>query len=130
MELQVGVKIALKNKEEKILLLKRSDKYPGLEGQWDIVGGRIDPGISLENNLKREVMEETSLKIIGIPQLIAAQDIISSEKHVVRLTYLGLAEGDLRLGEEHTEFGWFSRDELDKLENLDPYFRELFSKIT
>ncbi len=64
MNLQVGVKILLKSKEGKYLLVKRSaEKYPEVGAKWDIVGGRIDPGSSLIDNLKREVMEETGLEI-------------------------------------------------------------------
>ncbi len=61
-KLQVGVKIFLKNKEGKYLLLKRNSvKYSNIRGEWDIVGGRIDPGTKLMDNLRREVREETQL---------------------------------------------------------------------
>ena len=54
--LQVGVKILLKNSDGKFLLLRRSlEKYPEIKGRWDIVGGRIDPGIALKENLIREM---------------------------------------------------------------------------
>jgi 8-oxo-dGTP pyrophosphatase MutT (NUDIX family) len=59
MELQVGVKILLENKEGKYLLLRKSpEKYPEMGSKWEIVGGRIEPGQSLRENLKREVQEE------------------------------------------------------------------------
>jgi len=39
MELQVGVKVLLKNKEGKFLLIRRSPKkYPEVGPKWDIVG--------------------------------------------------------------------------------------------
>ena len=50
--LQVGVKALLQNKEGKYLLLRRSkEKYKEVEGEWDIVGGRINPGSDLLENL-------------------------------------------------------------------------------
>jgi ADP-ribose pyrophosphatase YjhB (NUDIX family) len=77
MDLQVGVKILLKNKEGKCLVACRSaEKYPEVGAKWDIVGGRITPGIPLIENLKREVREETGLEIIYEPKLITAQDIL------------------------------------------------------
>src|SRR3989344_8931904 len=90
-DLQVGVKILLKNKDGKYLLLRRSlKKYPEIQGRWDIVGGRINPGSTLLENLKREVKEETGLTLTGTPRLLAAQDILRNNgRHVVRLTYLG-----------------------------------------
>lgn len=73
MILQVGVKIFLKNEEGKYLLVKRCDKkYQNIDGCWDIVGGRIDTGTSLIDNLKREVREETQLPITSEPRLIHA----------------------------------------------------------
>ena len=54
--LQVGVKAFLKNKDGKYLLLQRSSlKYADTKGAWDIVGGRIEPGTPLLDNLKREI---------------------------------------------------------------------------
>src|SRR3989344_6009185 len=90
MELQVGVKIILQNKEGKILLLHRNwEKYPEVkkDNSWDIVGGRINIGTPLLENLKREIFEETKLNLIKERKLIAAQDILRTDKHVVRLTY-------------------------------------------
>jgi len=130
MELQVGVKALLKNKEGKYLLLLRSaEKYPETGAQWDIVGGRIDPGSTLIENLKREIKEETSLDLTEQPKLVAAQDILRGpKKHMVRLTYMApINDGNVVLDEDHTEFRWFNMEELQHLENLNinMYFKEL-----
>ena len=126
MELQVGVKILLKNKSGKYLVALRSaEKYPEAGAQWEMVGGRINPGVSLRENLKREVMEETGLEITSEPKLIAAQDIIRPHKHIVRLTYSGFAEGEVKLSDEHTEYKWLNMDDLLKLESLDKYTKEI-----
>src|SRR4051812_11184256 len=75
MELQVGVKAFLKNKDGKYLILKRSRKfYPTVAGLWDVIGGRITPGTSLLENLKREIREEVKLELKEEPQLIDATD--------------------------------------------------------
>lgn len=130
MELQVGVKALLQNKEGKYLLLKRSpDKYPEAGGIWDIVGGRIDPGSTLLENLKREIKEETGLVLNDEPKLIAAQDILRVPgRHIVRLTYTAYIDGEPKLDADHTEFKWFTASELKNLENLDGYFKELLDK--
>ena len=117
----------LRNKEGKILLLKRSArKYAPLAGQWDLPGGRIDKGFSLFENLKREVFEEAELELKVEPKLIAAQDIIDNSRHVVRLTYMGTIDGDVILNEEHTEYKWFTKVEMEELgESLDRFTREI-----
>ena len=131
MDLQVGVKILLKNKEGKYLLVRRpAEKYPEVGAKWDIVGGRIDPGSTLVDNLKREVMEETGLEINGKPKLIEAQDILRVEgRHVLRLTYIGEADGEVVISDEHDQYGWFSIEEIEKLEPMDIYFKEVIKLI-
>lgn len=130
-KLQVGVKILLKNKVGKYLLLRRSlKKYPDIKGRWDIVGGRIEPGTNLIDNLKREIKEETNLDLLDYPRLMAAQDIIPNQsKHVVRLTYLGIIEGNIKLDEsENDKYQWYSAEELKNLDDIDIYFKELLDK--
>ena len=131
MRLQVGVKILIQNKRGKYLLLHRNtEKYKGVKGEWDIVGGRIKLGTPLLENLQREVQEETGLTLVGKPQLIAAQDILLEEKHVVRLTYVGsTAEGEVVLNiEENDEYQWYTKEEMEQEENLDVYLKELLQK--
>ena len=143
MELQVGVKALLKNKDGKYLLLRRNPKkYPEVGPKWDIIGGRINPGTPLLENLKREIMEEAGLDYREIPKLVAAQDIFvhrytdgrdntaeSPEivRHVVRLTYIGELDGDPKINEDHLEAKWFTADEIKFLSpnELDSFFKEL-----
>lgn len=131
MELQVGVKILLKNKEGKYLVVCRNpEKYPETGAKWDIVGGRINPGASLMDNLAREVIEETGLEITGEPKLITAQDILKiQDKHIVRLTYKGMADGEVKLSDEHSECRWLSLEEISKLEPMDKYFKEILNNF-
>ena len=127
--LQVGVKAFLKNKSGKFLFLHRSaEKYKGTKGSWDIVGGRIDPGTELIENLKREVREETALEINSKPELIYAQDILLTEKerHVVRLTYTANVDGEPVLDtSENDQYRWLSIEEVRKQADLDIYVKEI-----
>ncbi|OGL66829.1 hypothetical protein A3B21_00820 [Candidatus Uhrbacteria bacterium RIFCSPLOWO2_01_FULL_47_24] len=129
MELQVGVKVLLKNPDGKFLLIRRSsDKYPEVGAKWDIVGGRIEPGSPLLDNLKREIKEEVGLDLVDDTRLIAAQDILRVPgRHVVRLTYVGAIDGEPVLDGDHTEYKWFTREEMRAFsrEQLDSYFKEL-----
>lgn len=130
--LQVGVKALLKNPEGKFLFVRRNPKiYPEVGAVWDIVGGRIDAGSTLMDNLRREIKEEVKLDLKAEPKLVAAQDILKVPgKHVVRLTFLGEIEGEPRLDSDHLESRWFSLEELKRLsrKDLDVYFTELLDK--
>ncbi|ETB63939.1 TPA: NUDIX domain-containing protein [Candidatus Nomurabacteria bacterium] len=130
MDFRVGVKILLKNKDEKYLILRRSSfKYPEVGPKWDIAGGRINIGESLIDNLKREILEETGLHLEEEPKLIAAQDIFRNEgKHIVRLTYTGNINGDVVLSDEHDEYKWITFSEFEEIEPLDLYVREIINK--
>lgn len=132
MELQVGVKVLLRNEEGKYLLIRRNPKkYPETGPTWDIVGGRINPGESLLENLKREVREETGLEITDTPVIIGSQDIMGiarfPDRHVVRLSYTASATGTPAIDEESLEFKWFTKEEIEMLSEgeVDRFFLEL-----
>jgi len=129
MELQVGVKVLLRNGMGSFLLLRSNpEKYPEKGGRWDLPGGRINPGSSLFENLKREVKEETSLNLLTEPKLIAAQDILKiSDRHVVRLTYVGDIQGEPVIDHESLKYKWFTQEEIEGLSEheLDQFFKEL-----
>ena len=135
--LQVGVKILLKNQAGKYLLIRRNPKkYPEVGPKWDIVGGRIDIGSSLMDNLAREVKEEVGLTIAGQPVLVGAQDILNIEgypgRHIVRLTYTGqVVEGEkVVIDEESLEYNWFAKEEILALKpvEIDRYFADLIKQ--
>ncbi|MEK7650328.1 MAG: NUDIX domain-containing protein [Patescibacteria group bacterium] len=120
--LQVGVKAFLKNKDGKYLLVRRAPENRHLvNGIWDVVGGRIEPGTDLITNLAREVEEETGLVLTSSPQLFLAQDIIRADKQVVRLSYLSTADGKVKLSPEHDAFLWLTVAEMAKQEDLDEF---------
>jgi len=129
MKLQVGVKVYLENDENKYPILQRSGEiYPEAQGLWDIPRGRINPGESLISALKRELKEETGLKLISTPKIIFAQDILRKDKgiHIVRLTYFSkIKSGEVVLDKEHRSFKWLNLKDLLAFKTLDPYAREV-----
>ena len=133
LQLQVGVKVILVNKDGKILLLQRNlEKYPDIKANdsLDIVGGRIVVGTTLWDNLKREIFEETKLSMLESPKLLAAQDILRKDKHVVRLTYLARVDGEPKLDEDHSSYKWLTLDEVKNEKNLDQYAKEVFENFS
>lgn len=128
--LQVGVKIFLKNNFKKYLLLKRSPaRYPNIKNCWDIPGGRIVPGTTILENIKREVFEETRLPVLDKPKLVDVQDIIHPhEKHIVRLSSSSRTSGEPVLNEEHLEFMWVTLGEMKEVKKLDEFTREILDR--
>ncbi|HCC04755.1 TPA: hypothetical protein DEP58_00435 [Patescibacteria group bacterium] len=131
MELQVGVKVFLENKQGEFLLLHRNlKKYPDIQGTWDIVGGRIDIETPLVENLEREVFEETGLTITSQPRLLYAQDIFVGEKnHIVRLTYRATTEGVIVLDtSENDSCAWLTIDAMKEKDDLDIYIKDILDQ--
>ncbi len=129
MQLQVGVKALIKNSNGDYLFLLRSKIMNGEKtAHWDIPGGRIEPSEPLLEALQREILEETGLTIQTDFTLVGAQDIFAgTERHVVRLTYTTIADGDATVSDEHNDAKWLPLEDAKK-HNLDPYLTDLLQK--
>lgn len=130
MTLQVGVKAFIVNEKGQVLLLLKPAKGGHHDQIWDIPGGRIETSMSLIENLGREVFEETGMELdTTSPVLVSAQEIrVRDELYVVRLSYVAKASGEVSISEEHLEYKWCFLEEMEEM-NLDPYIREVLSKV-
>ena len=101
------------------LLMIRTQKWSGL---WGIPGGKIKRGESSLAALRREIKEETGLKITNI-QFVIVQDCISSKEfyrdaHFVLLNYTCQCAAKnpcVVLNEEAREFQWLKLAAAKKL---------------
>lgn len=125
MNQQIGVK-AIIEKDNKILLLKRSEKYEHLTNCWDIPGGRINFGEEPEEGLRREIKEETGLELKEIKKIIDAATVFKNEeRHIVRITYLCTVEdGDTNISHEHTHLEWIPKEKIKELEYKDKLLKK------
>ena len=96
-------------KDGKVPLGKRRGSHG--EGSWSLPGGHLEFGESFENCAKREVMEETGMRIRNIRFGTATNDIFEKEdKHYVTLYLLADWEsGELKLvePEKFEKWEWF-----------------------
>jgi len=99
---------------EKFLLLKRTKK-PLI---WGPPGGRLSKNEDPISGLKREVYEETRLKIEVI-QPITTWFGVFNKKHLLSIDYLSYAnDEDVYLSNEHSRYSWFSLDELHQKRSM------------
>jgi len=98
-------KAVLVNDEDKVLILKSSDKNEKHAGEWDLPGGHIHEGEGDIEGLKREVKEETGLDIAS-PEMVLDD---GRKKFYKTSQYRGTIE----LSDEHTEYKWVTIEELD-----------------
>jgi ADP-ribose pyrophosphatase YjhB (NUDIX family) len=100
-------------------LMIRTHKWSNL---WGIPGGKIKWGETSENALRREILEETGLKISDI-KFVLVQDCIHSKEfyrdaHFVLLNYTCRCAGQnsrVKLNDEGREFRWVKIAEAKKL---------------
>lgn len=132
MQLQIGVKILIRNTDGLYLFLKRSESLSSDGAKsWDIPGGRINSEENLHDALIREISEEIHHNLKSEPALLKAQDIFVSHKdlHVVRLTYLTSEDiSDIVLSDEHDDFTWRHIDDVEDL-HIEPYLREVIDML-
>jgi phosphoglycolate phosphatase len=106
------------NSKKEVLMI-RTHKW---SNKWGIPGGKIKWGETSEAALRREIKEETGLKVTDI-EFVLVQDCIHSKEfyhdaHFVLLNYTCRCVGKPRvtLNEEGQEFRWLKLADAKKLE--------------
>lgn len=130
MKLQVGVKLLIEGDGE-YLFIRRSKSFKSGPQKWDIPGGRIEDSEPLHEALVREVREEVSLELDDTKRLVAAQDIFALEKdiHVVRLTFIGSAQGQVSLSDEHDAYRWMTLSKIKNEKYVDSYLKKVLDQL-
>ena len=106
------------NSKREVLMI-RTHKWSNL---WGIPGGKIKFGETSDDALRREILEETGLKISDI-EFILVQDCIHSKEfyrdaHFVLLNYTCRCVGtnpQVKLNDEGREFRWLTLADAKKL---------------
>lgn len=112
---RLGVAVIVRDDGGRILLERRSDC-----GWWGCLGGRVEPGESVEQAGIREVLEETglSVRITGFVGLYSepAGRIVTFPDNVVQLVDAAVTaeiiSGELRISPESEELRFFHPHEL------------------
>lgn len=115
-EVAVG---ALIIKNNKVLLIKRDQ--PPAKNQWAVPGGKVSLGETLQQAAVREIFEETGISIIPGGPIFIFDAIHLDDKSKVQFHYVivdilaKFKEGELKAGDDASDVGWFSREEMEKL---------------
>ena len=95
---------------------------------WEFPGGKIEPGESTEDALKREVREELATEI-EVDELLTTVEYDYPKFHLTMHCYLcAIISGDLSLL-EHEDARWLALDELDCVKWL-PADKDVIEKLS
>ncbi|PLW79714.1 RNA pyrophosphohydrolase [Candidatus Woesearchaeota archaeon] len=95
------------------LFNKRSVNCRDEHGRWDCGAGGLDLGLSIEETLKKEIMEEYCTKVLDF-EFIGYRDVFrehdGKKTHWLMMDFLVLVDREkVKIGEPHKmdEIGWF-----------------------
>ncbi len=133
----LGIKTLLRNTEGKLLLLEKRSKNS--VSYWDIPGGRINVGESINEAIQRELLEEIGLKeVIKVTPLITFPTNIriqTPQQNVglILSVYLGKIDQNFvpQLSSEHKSFSYFLLEEVIEQfkAQYPPVFLEALEKL-
>jgi len=126
----------LLNDEEKILILKRSNKVRTYKGLWGGVAGYIEKGETPYETAIKEIWEEAGIKEEEITLLKKLDPVeisdIYEEKNYDWIIYPFLFKSEkkdkVNIDWEHTEWRWIAPSELKKYDTA-PHLKEIVFKL-
>jgi 8-oxo-dGTP diphosphatase len=103
-------------KDNTILIVRRVAHDDTLAGQWELPGGGVDPGETIEQSAVRELQEETGLEVDKILGTFTGFDYTTAKKPKARQINFKVTvkPGDIRLT-EHDRYRWITAADIPEL---------------
>ena len=117
----LSVRAAIRDEQGRCLLLQRSAGSRLYAGQWELPGGKADPGEAFDEALVREVAEETGLTISLERAVGLTEADLPSVRVVTLILEARVTAGEVALSHEHEAFAWVPLDELPSVALRDEF---------
>ena len=117
MPINVGAHALIINDQNKVLITKRSESDGYMPLLWDLPGGSIEIGETVEEALIREVKEETNIDILPVKPVYVHTDLsFIPHNHNIQIVYKCVCNGgDILLDpEEHVDYQWVEYNDIPK----------------
>lgn len=107
----------------RVILLKNE------RGEWDLPGGKLDKGESVEAALQREIQEELGVQVSAMELLSVFNMLVSNRINVLIVLYHCQVEAlstDLKISQESFDMGTFNRAELQNIALNGVYLQQIY----
>lgn len=119
--------VLLIDSEDRILLTKR--KFEPGAGLWDLPGGFVDIGETVEQSIDREMREELGVSVKNIKYLCSGHDryiFKGLNYHTIGMVFKAeIAGGDLVAHDDVESFKFFAKSEIPWSELAFPVLKEM-----
>ena len=111
-------------KDGRILLVKRGHKPA--RGFWSIPGGRVEPGETLEEAVKREMLEECGVDV-EVGDVVCVAEVVREGKHYVIVDFTVEFKNStyLSAGGDAVDLRWFELEDAASRSDVVDSAREL-----
>ena len=100
---------------DEILLLQRAEGS-AMAGQWFLPGGMVEPGELPEEGARRELLEESGVRIDGDLEIIGCYPMRVYGYDTLQISYRGrVAAGDVTVSHEHDGARWAKASDMRAL---------------
>lgn len=124
----VVITAVIGNPEGRFLVLKRNERVTAFPGLWSLPGGKIEGNENVDEALKREVAEETGLKI-GSGKIFLNDAAFTRPDGQTAKVFCFLCEAenpdDLKVSDDFTDYKWVTSQELKTIPHIINVNREL-----
>jgi 8-oxo-dGTP diphosphatase len=100
---------------DEILLLQRAEGS-AMAGQWFLPGGFVEAGELPEEGARRELLEESGVRIDGDLEIIGCYPMFVYGHDTLQVSYRGrVADGDVTISHEHDGARWVKASDMRAL---------------
>ncbi|HIH23717.1 TPA: NUDIX domain-containing protein [Candidatus Woesearchaeota archaeon] len=102
--------------DDRLLVLKRSDKVSFLKGRWHVIAGYLDEIKTVEDKAIEELGEETGILRAHVSSVQLHEPYVAHSHNTDWEVYpvlIDVRTADVTLDWEHSEYAWIRADEID-----------------
>ena len=119
-----AVVMILTDESGELILVNREYRMAMAQWIYNFPAGLIDPGESPEESARRELREETGLRIVRIDDVLDNSYSAVGFSNERNVCVFGIAEGEFRKSTSDVEEitpGWYTKEEIKQLLRTEPF---------